>query len=199
MRKFFITLASAVCLVSLSSGAVNAQGLYVSGFLGANTLHDAGLGSGVDLNFDVGGTFSGAIGYAVTPNVRVEGELAHRFNDIDELCLGSFCIPAGDSMSATSLMANAFYDFDTGGSWRPYLGGGIGATVITLDTASGIDDDDTVFAAQLGAGVGFQATPSLVISFDYRFFFTDDPEFSTLGFGAEYMSHTLAVGLRFHF
>lgn len=199
MRKFFIALASAVCLVSFGGSAFAAEGLYVSGFLGVNVLADSNLGGGLELTYDAGLAVSGAVGYGVTPNVRVEGELAFRSNDLDELCFGSLCGDAGDSMSAFTFMANAFYDFDTGSSWRPYVGGGLGIAVVTLDPATGSEDDDTVFAGQLGAGVGFDITPQVILTFDYRLIVTEDPTFSTLGFTSEYLGHTLAVGARFHF
>ena len=198
MRKFFIALASAVCLVSFGGSAFAAEGFYVSGFLGVNVLSDADIGGGFELTFDPGATLSGAVGYGITPNVRVEGEIAIRSNDIDEVCLGSLCGPISDSMSALSLMANGFYDFDLGSGWRPYLGGGIGFAVVTLDII-GFDDDDTVFAAQLGGGVGFDISEQMVLTLDYRLFITEDPSFSDLGISSEYLSHTLAVGLRYHF
>jgi opacity protein-like surface antigen len=185
--------------MSVSSAAVAAEGLYVSGFLGLNVLSDSDIGGGGELTFDAGPAISGAVGFSVMPNVRVEGELAYRTNDIDKACKKGSCAPAGDSMSAFSLMGNGFYDFDLGSPWRPYLGGGIGFAVVTLDPATGIDDDDTVLAVQFGGGVGFDISERAVLTLDYRLLFTDDPNFSKLGSRAEYISHTLAVGLRYHF
>jgi opacity protein-like surface antigen len=62
------------------------------------------------------------------------------------------------------------------------------------------DDSDTVFAWQIGGGLGWELNPNWGISLNYRWFSTSDPEFrDELGgdFSAEYSSHNLTAGLTY--
>ena len=36
-----------------------------------------------------------------------------------------------------AFMGNVDYDFDTGSAWKPYVGGGLGVAIISLDTETG--------------------------------------------------------------
>jgi opacity protein-like surface antigen len=96
-------------------------------------------------------------------------------------------------------MLNGFYDIPRGGRWRPYLGGGIGVGFVSADFSAAGDDDDTVFAYQVGAGIGYEITPSIIVALDYRFFGTTDPEFDAIitKVVAEYISHNIGLNLRF--
>ena len=77
--------------------------------------------------------------------------------------------------STTSVMANAWYDFDVGGL-RPYVGGGIGWADVTVDGNSVggadpiIDYSDDGFAWQVGAGINFQVAPNMQLGLGYRYF-----------------------------
>ncbi len=213
------------------SAAHAAEGWYVSGQAGASFLSYADLDDptgtlaepDTKFDFDIGFNVAGAIGYAFINNFRVEAEVNYAKHDIDQFttttpCVG-FCLPlfgsgegrriigGGGDVTAVSFMANAFYDIDTGGRWRPYLGGGAGIAIISVNDVaiSGVplaDDDDTVFAFQLGAGIGYEFTPTTTLSFDYRFFSTADPDFKTADgtpFGFEYHRHDIRAGVRFSF
>ena len=59
------------------------------------------------------------------------------------------------------------------------------------------DADDTVFAWQVGAGIGYALTPQLTFDLKYRYFATSDPEFD--GTEVEYASHNVYAGIRLHF
>ena len=79
----------------------------------------------------------------------------------------------------------------------PYIGGGLGFARVSVNDLSilGIpstDDDDSVFAYQLGAGAAWEIDPNLAVTFDYRWFATQDLEMTNLagvGFKAEVSSH----------
>ena len=69
-----------------------------------------------------------------------------------------------------------------------------------LDVVGGndpTDDDDIVFAYQLGAGIGYGISENLTIQAGYRYFATADPDFS--GTEAEVASHDIYLGMRFYF
>ena len=61
-----------------------------------------------------------------------------------------------------------------------------------------VDDDDTVLAYQVGAGLGYAVNATTTIFVDYRYFATEDPEFS-YSQEAEIDSHNISLGLRYNF
>jgi opacity protein-like surface antigen len=86
----------------------------------------------------------------------------------------------------------------TGTLVEPYVLVGIGAANVTLESDDlDVDEDDTVFAYQAGAGLGFALTETITLFTGYRFFGTTDPEFE--GVEAEYHSHNVEAGVRVEF
>lgn len=200
-------LVSSFLMVSLASAAV---GPYASVQAGATWLEDAdntAFGDTVESSYDMGFNVGAAGGYDFGP-ARVEGEVAYRQNDVDKLRVPGFGTASGDGdVSALSLMANGFWDIETGSSVTPYLGAGIGVAQVSMNDVGAAgerlaDDDDTVFAYQLAAGAAFELAPALALDLGYRFFATSDPEFKDVDgvkFDSEYMSHNLSLGVRFQF
>jgi opacity protein-like surface antigen len=186
-----------------------AAGPYVSLTGGAVFLEDSDLDlniSGlpnVKAEFDTGFAVLGAAGYAFDPltfgTLRAEAEIAYRENDVDKLKVsGVGSISAGDAtVSALSGMVNAALDVATGTIVEPYVFVGIGGANVSLDGDDFDDEDDTVFAYQAGAGLGFAVTDAITLFAGYRFFGTTDPEFE--GVDAEYHSHNIEGGIRFEF
>ena len=114
--------------------------------------------------------------------------------------------------SMVAFMANVDYDFDTGSRWVPYVGGGLGVATISIDTenAQGIslsDDSDTVFAYQVGAGIGYEFPleegRSVTVSLDWRYFGTQDPTFKGDVSGGDFdvgiSGHDIGIGLIYGF
>ena len=115
--------------------------------------------------------------------------------------------------SMLAFMANVDYDFDTGSRWVPYIGGGLGVATISIDTetpslgTSLADDSDTVFAYQVGAGIGYEFPleegRSVTVSLDWRFFGTQDPTFKGDVTGGEFdvgiSGHDIGIGLIYGF
>lgn len=110
-------------------------------------------------------------------------------------------------MRAYSLMANAWYDFDFGMPFTPYVGGGIGLAQVqidgSIDSTRIAEKNDVVFAWQVGAGVAFPLTDSIKAFVDYRYFAASDaslrlePGYHGGGIDADFNSHSVLVGLRF--
>ena len=181
---------------------------------------------------DRGLAVSGAVGYRFADGLRVEGELSYRkydFKTINVRESGGLAVllppqarqnqAALDMLRGTSelegdlraltLMANLYYDFDLGLDFKPYVGGGIGLSRVSVEgIVSGrktADDDDTVMAYQLGAGLGYQIGGSddrpVTISLDFRYFATQDPTFqgalTGTPFDAEVGGSYVGIGLRF--
>ncbi|HKW54804.1 MAG TPA: outer membrane beta-barrel protein, partial [Stellaceae bacterium] len=114
---------------------------------------------------------------------------------------------ASGHTTAISAMLNAYYDYDTGSAWRPYIDAGVGAARLSMKNVvtSGVpvvDAYDTVFAYQLGLGLGYEVTKSLTLAVEYRYFTTLDPTFKDAAgtsFNSEFTSHNLSLGIRYRF
>jgi opacity protein-like surface antigen len=110
-------------------------------------------------------------------------------------------------MTSTAIMFNGYYDIKTSSSVTPYLGAGIGFASVSIkdlkiDGTKVADDDDIVFAYQIGAGIVFDINPNTKLDLGYKYFATTDPSYSDVEgfpFDYQYSSHNLTVGLRFSF
>ena len=120
--------------------------------------------------------------------------------------------PVKGNFSMLAFMGNVDYDFDTGSRWVPYVGGGLGVAIISIDTedAQGrslSDDSDTVFAYQVGAGIGYEFPlpegRSVTVSLDWRFFGTQAPTFKGDVSGGDFdvgiSGHDIGIGLIYGF
>ncbi len=213
MNYRYISVVCAVCLLWSASAHAD-EGWYLSGQIGSSFLTNSELddptgiiaAAGTKVDFDIGYDLSGALGYHWT-KLRVEGEIKYAENAIGEFEVLGVSVGADGDVSSLGFMLNVFRDFDISDPWQFYLGGGVGYAIVSINNASlvGIsfaDDDDTVFAYQLGTGIGYQLSPTMTLSLDYRYFATLDPEFIGVGgtpFEAEYDSHIFRVGVRVTF
>ena len=210
MKRFILMAIFALVFITTSAHAAD-KGMYVSGNLGLSIADDTDLSVfGIEfatISFDPGFTIGGAIGYDYG-NIRVEGEIAYHFWDMDEGTVGPIapgcpCTgPIDGDASALSFMLNGYYDFQiTNSSLAPYLGGGIGGANINGDITVLGDDSDIVFAYQLMAGIGFEINPSTTLTLGYRYFATTDPEIEIFGAPVEFTvsSHDFSLGARFMF
>lgn len=121
--------------------------------------------------------------------------------------------PLTGDFQALTFKVNGFYDIDLGFAWKPYVGGGIGLTKVSVDVSSGttgnvlVDDSETVFSYQVGGGVGYEFPlpegRSITLSLDYRYFDAGTPTFtgyeSDLDFDASISGNYVGVGLRYGF
>ena len=197
-----LMLFGCVFVLLLSSTVFAADGVYVGGNIGLSILHDSDLtepGTILETEFDPGFDVNGIIGFYAADQVRVEAELAYRSNDVDSLHSAGTDIAGVGEASALSLLANVFYDIKTGSAVTPYLGGGIGfATIEFKDiTGGGImtgSADDTVFAYQLGFGIGYEINENTTLDIGYRYFATTNPNLNETD--AEYASSNFMIGIR---
>ncbi|NBC20317.1 MAG: outer membrane beta-barrel protein, partial [Alphaproteobacteria bacterium] len=126
------------------------------------------------------------------------------------------------------LMGNFIYDFEGANRWKPYLGAGVGVAKVkakahnlergVVDTsttpptflggyaANGFSDEETAFAWQGLAGVGYGLTDRLTLDLGYKYFNVQGMEFGGRGpdgqsvaYDADYSDHTATVGLRWQF
>lgn len=189
MKKICVAgLAMALLLGGMVVSASAAP--YVSGNFGLVEVSDStfsGGGSSGEVSFDSGFGFIAAVGNNFD-GLRGEVEVAYRTNDLDET-------PSGD-MSSLALMGNLLVDLPLSEIVRPFLGAGIGLTNVEVDSGT-FNEDDTVFAYQAIAGIGFPVSNITTIDLQYRYFASADPDFN--GVEAEYQTHNFFAGLRFDF
>lgn len=192
MRKTLGVLA--VVSAVLAAPAANAETWYAGGFGGVNFTHDGGVNaSGVEASYDMGLAVGGYAGFYVQDNIRLEGELSYRANDLDTL--GGAGV--GGEAETLALMLNAFFDFKIESVLEPYLGAGIGFADVDY-RVGGLQYDDTVLALQLVFGAGIEVAPTTQLTVDYRLFVTEDLDVGGgAGLGSvEYTNSAILVGLR---
>jgi outer membrane autotransporter protein len=205
---------------------------YVSAFGGGMLLEDSqNSGNNNPLSFDssyksglarTGLAYRAAVGAYRAPQVRTELEFSYRTIGFDKISFandGGLAAAAGQSslngvsaaangrFTAMSAMLNAYYDYDTGTPWKPYIDAGIGtsrlaARGVTANAVAVVDAFDVVFAYQFGIGIGFDVTQAFTIAADYRYFTTLDPTFKDAvgaSFNSEFTSHAVSLGVRYRF
>jgi opacity protein-like surface antigen len=149
--------------------------------------------------FDTGYNISGQIGHRFAGGFRVEGEFAYNRAGIKThkgVSVGGADISAVDASVLTrgatvgstvgavvdsgigkqesyGVFANAYYDFNSGGSFQPYVGAGIGGQKVKFDyRPSNIDvgqGSDTNFAWQAMAGATYKIGPGMEIFGQYNY------------------------------
>jgi OmpA-OmpF porin, OOP family len=199
---------------------------YVSAFGGGMLMEDSqNLGNDDPLNFTssykVGYAGRAAIGTYRVPQVRTELEISYRTVQFEQASfnssglatpgggttLNNATVPASGRFNAISGMLNAYYDYDTGSPWRPYIDAGFGTAWLYAHrlAAAGVpvvNASDLVFAYQFGLGIGYEVTKTITLALDYRYFTTLDPTFKDAAgqsFNSEFTSHALSLGIRYRF
>jgi opacity protein-like surface antigen len=200
-------IAAVAVIAGLSGTAAQAQdraGVYVEAFGGASMLRDTDIGGAVAgaATFGTGPVVGGALGYDTADLwFRPEIEFAYRSGDADSLAGGA----SGD-FASTTLMLNAYHDFDRVGTFTPYIGIGAGyVTEIDFDIAGGAApgeySDRGGFAWQAMAGAGYAVTDRIGLSGELRYF---DAGSRTLAdparrITADHATVELVLGARYRF
>ncbi len=220
-------VALTAALLPLAATGAQAQDTYVSVFGGLASINDnvfsgnvGGAPQTVENDFDNGfnigvavGREFGSIGNGV--GLRGEIELSYSDSNVDQVFFsgngpGAEVNVDGDQTS-TRLFANVYADFESGGTFTPFVGAGLGLANTQTDIVYGpgvrLDSSDTNVAVQLIAGGAYAINDRTSIVGDLRYirdFGVEADRF--LGSGA--LSGTLEddidtfqvnVGLRFSF
>ena len=197
-------------IASSQSGATLRDGhLYGGAWAGVFSVASNDMDkSGVDVDLDYDTGYAGAllIGYDFG-TFRLDLEGSYRTADVDKIEInGTKAGSANGDIEIKAVLLNGYYDFVTGGNMSPYVGAGLGWAKVSYESVDAnfgklVDDDDTVLAGQLSAGVLFALNKSVVLDIGYRFLATEKPDLSTsLGnVDAKIISHTVIAGLQFNF
>jgi len=203
MKKSFSFFIGALLVFLFASPLAHAASPYASlsagmGFL-TNSSGDDGIVKIEDVwGYKTGFLVNGAVGLD-DDMYRVEAAVGYQSNSIDTW----FGVEIPDALnwrvSILSFMANGYLDIESEDSTvTPYLTAGAGIANVSFN--DGItSEDDTVFAYQLGAGIGFEVSADTVVDVGYRYFATSDVDPG--GYGVDYSmaSHNAVVGVRFAF
>lgn len=205
-KPMLIALA-ALCTISPAQ-AEDMNNWYISGGVGITSTNDADFtDTGITGDFDLDNSvnFAGALGLHLTKNIRTEIELSYRKADLDQVAVdnvGSADV-SGDLSTFAGLL-NVYYDFMADSALSPYVSAGIGfarhdSSIDAVGSISftAVEEDDTVFAYQLGAGASYDVADNTSLYGGYRYFGSSDPEFDTME--AEYGAHEFRVGVRYGF
>ena len=195
MKRIYV---AGLALALLMGGGVSAVSAapYVSGSFGLVSASDSTLsgeaGAVGDLSMDQGFGFLAAVGNNFD-GLRGEAEIAYRTNDLNKNSSG----PAIGDISSLAVLGNLLVDFPISEHVRPFLGAGMGLANIDGNGVLLNNANDTVFAYQLIAGIGFPLTHITTLDLQYRYFATTNPDFD--GIEAEYETQNFFAGLRFDF
>ena len=209
MKKNLLIIFVFVLAFHLSTPVYSAEGLYVSGNFGFAMASDSDLtdstvpGVTVNTEFDTGPALGAALGYDFN-KFRVEGEISYQKNDVSQIGSQGVLLNNTGEAVAFSFLINGYYDFINSSAFTPYISAGLGFAQVefnNLDISglgfSGSNNDDTVFAYQLGIGIGYAVTEKVTIDVRYRYLDTEDSEYDTTK--AEFASNNVLFGMRINF
>lgn len=207
MMNKTVIIGTGVIVLFLSSAAYSAQGMYVGGILGYATPEDSDVtdstlpGITISIEADSGFSFGGVLGYDMGNNVRIEGEIAYQSNDLDTASALGVSFPVTGDSSVLTFGVNGYYDFVNQSNFTPFITAGLGLAYVEVDDMNvpgsglpSLSDDDTVFAYQLGAGVGYEINPKVTVDLRYRYQGLSDPDIDTST--VEMASHNFYLGIR---
>jgi outer membrane protein W len=116
---------------------INLSKWYVNATVGASLINDPNADYMPDsgarkgkLNVDNGILFGGGVGYFLMPDIRLEGEVVYRSNDVSSSSITGFSSQGGADIASVMYMANVYKDFDlfstSFANFKPYIGLGVG-------------------------------------------------------------------------
>lgn len=207
MRKILLFISICAMAVFISS-ACSAADMYFSVKTGltvpADSDVDFGGGDSATAEFDPGFSEMFAIGGQINERMRIEPEFAYQRNDLDKASSSGVSASADGDVTSMSFLTNFYYDFINDSPITPYVSTGIGFAIIEVDDISSSEfteslgsDEDSVFAYQFSGGIGWALTESIALDFSYRYYSTEEPDFSEAS--TEFRSHNLYAGARFSF
>lgn len=205
MKKIIISLATLTVLAAPVSSMAADDSFYLKANVGIGMALDTDLdnirnsGETAKITYDSGFVGSLAAGYDFANPLRMEIELLRQKNDLELTSYNNFYGGFNDGdLKTHSLMVNGFYDVDTGSSWTPFVGAGIGMSKLDInDPGFQESDSDEVFTYQFIGGVAYAVNEDWSIDAQYRFMGTSDATIDDAEFNVN--SSNLMLGLRYSF
>ncbi len=211
-------------------------GAFTTGNLGDGTTLDVADGTpyGWSTEFDGGTSFAGEFGARYGSGLRAGVELVYTQADVDThtgvtlgggsidtvdaAAIASSATPLGVTVAQvvadgrgeitnTALFFNAYYDFNQGNAFQPYIGAGLGYSDVSVEYSpsaiSVIDDSEGKFAYQVKAGATYQFANQWEVFGEYAYRATEDLELDNQLFPGtldiENTQNTFSIGARYRF
>lgn len=181
MKKFFSILLASALVLGASAAVAQTSRIYFAGYIGLTTFNalkiedeDAGLGGTVTP--DNAPNFAGALGLRFNRNFRLEGEYSYRDASFGTANIDGFGEQViGGDVKMSSVLVNAYYDFDLGWKTQPYVMAGLGVSQYKgdLNDPSGnlTEVNDTAYGMTwtAGAGLKYRVSPRFAWTGGYRY------------------------------
>ncbi len=170
----------------------------------AKATFDNGWGVGAIAGYDYGAfRFEAEVGYRMFDGAKIKDLVLGASNGNPPVALGSFDLTS--EFGLLTVMANVLYEFENDSRFTPYVGVGLGAGWMFIDTPNsgsagslGIaDGEDVGFAYQGIAGAKVAITDELAGFIDYRYLGTADIQVNE--FKTSYATHNVVAGLTYTF
>lgn len=157
-------------------------GASISANTNGNVLNGTGFGQDFGTSAVVGAGFGYAFPWDNTPvrvRLDVTGSDRPSLDSSHSASSGSFTLGARTSINSAVLMGTAYADWATGGAFTPYLSGGLGVAINSLDTVrysfngvpaateGGTTQNHLAWA--VGIGTAYQVTDNLAVDIGYRY------------------------------
>jgi opacity protein-like surface antigen len=210
MKENIFMITGCAMLLSISSITYSSEGPYVSGNLGVSMPSNSSLTDStapdikIEIESDLGLALGAAVGYGFANNTRIEGEIAYTKNDADKASQNGVDVDLTGDTSSLAFLLNGYYDFTNKSQITTSITAGLGVAKVELNdfnvSGSGLPSanyDDTVFAYQVGIGVGYAVNQNVIVDVKYRYFGTSDVQFDTTE--VEYSGGAVYAGTRYSF
>ncbi|NTW51185.1 MAG: porin family protein [Chlorobiaceae bacterium] len=160
----------------------------------ASVIHDSGIALNGAFGYNFGTTrLEAAVGYqenAYNREVDADGSVYYStWNPVLGRYVSDF------HLSALTVMANGYYDFNTVSGIKPYLMAGAG--IANFKSGDGWIDD-TYFAWQVGAGFGVKIAKNTTFDLGYRYLRPEGLR-DLDGWHVNWESHNIMAGIRYDF
>jgi len=199
MKKTLSVMAVTVCCFAAQNGFAMVPSKSYVEMLGKYTfMDDMDASDRLSLDTDSGWGIGGAVGTHLDI-IKLEVEVATQKNDVDHFEIGSrgqLETRSGD-VQISSVLGNIYADIPVGKGFSVYAGGGLGAAYFDLSVGD-IDDNDTVFAWKLAAGVSYEVNRHFGIDLGYEYFATDDASLERIEV-SNIASNNIILGLKYIF
>lgn len=212
MRNFTSALLLSTAIVSFALTApakaddryLNALGWYATVHGGYAEMDNAdvspaGGGGSFEQSGEGGYNFGAGFGYNWNRAWRTELETTYRSNDLGSDASGG----QGDATSWAFMLNNYATLNIPNTDTRPYIGLGVGAARVNLDSSFvpgpgvPVDDSDTTVAFQGMIGIEQPVSEASSIGLEYRYFTTSDLSFTdSTGAGLDYEYGVHSINLR---
>ncbi|MCE9522401.1 MAG: porin family protein [Alphaproteobacteria bacterium] len=186
MRRMILGAVVGMLGLSMSADAGD-RTWYVA--IEAGVESDGGQGSFWPNEYNSGLALLATVGTRISNQVRLEGELGYRSNDVDSYS-------SSIDVNQYSLMANAVYEIPVSKELSFDIGMGLGLDHIELDSAF-FSVSDTELAGQLKFGLSLAVSDATDLTLNYRYLRSFGGDFYLAGGDSGVRDSTWTVGLRF--